>query len=156
MTFPLGSLQRDGAQMLAAQRSADAADLPRWRPQMLLFAGGVLWLLMLLALASHRATDPGFSTSGTGAPVANWAGLLGAWASDLALFLFGYSAWWLMLVGARAWLALLARSLRGPLADESPSMPAWWFWAGLVLLMAASCGLEWTRLYRLDAAVFGG
>ena len=42
---------------------------------------------MLLALASHRATDPGFSTSGTGAPVANWAGLLGAWASDLALFL---------------------------------------------------------------------
>ncbi len=156
MTFPLGSLQRDGAQMLAAQRSADAADLPRWRPQMLLFAGGVLWLLMLLALASHRATDPGFSTSGTGAPVANWAGLLGAWASDLALFLFGYSAWWLMLVGARAWLALLARSLRGPLADESPSMPAWWFWAGLVLLMAASCGLEWTRLYRLDAAVPGG
>jgi S-DNA-T family DNA segregation ATPase FtsK/SpoIIIE len=156
MTFPLGSLQRDGAQMLAAQRSADAADLPRWRPQLLLFAGGVLWLLMLLALASHRATDPGFSTSGTGAPVANWAGLLGAWASDLALFLFGYSAWWLMLVGARAWLALLARSLRGPLADESPSMPAWWFWAGLVLLMAASCGLEWTRLYRLDAAVPGG
>jgi len=156
MTFPLGSLQRDGAQMLAAQRSADAADLPRWRPQMLLFAGGVLWLLMLLALASHRATDPGFSTSGTGAPVANWAGLLGAWASDLALFLFGHSAWWLMLVGARAWLALLARSLRGPLADESPSMPAWWFWAGLVLLMAASCGLEWTRLYRLDAAVPGG
>ena len=77
MTFPLGSLQRDGAQMLAAQRSADAADLPRWRPQMLLFAGGVLWLLMLLALASHRATDPGFSTSGTGAPVANW---LGCWA----------------------------------------------------------------------------
>jgi len=156
MTFPLGSLQRDGAQTLAAQRSADAADLPRWRPQLLLFAGGVLWLLMLLALASHRATDPGFSTSGTGAPVANWAGLLGAWASDLALFLFGYSAWWLMLVGARAWLALLARSLRGPLADESPSMPAWWFWAGLVLLMAASCGLEWTRLYRLDAAVPGG
>jgi S-DNA-T family DNA segregation ATPase FtsK/SpoIIIE len=156
MTFPLGSLQRDGAQMLAAQRSADAADLPRWRPQMLLFAGGVLWLLMLLALASHRATDPGFSTSGTGAPVANWAGLLGAWASDLALFLFGHSAWWLLLVGARAWLALLARSLRGPLADESPSMPAWWFWAGLVLLMAASCGLEWTRLYRLDAAVPGG
>ena len=82
MTFPLGSLQRDGAQTLAAQRSADAADLPRWRPQLLLFAGGVLWLLMLLALASHRATDPGFSTSGTGAPVANWAGLLGAWASD--------------------------------------------------------------------------
>ncbi|GCL62748.1 DNA translocase FtsK [Pseudaquabacterium pictum] len=156
MTFPLGSLQRDGAVTLASQRSADAQEAPRWRPQLLLLAGGVLWLLMLLALASHQAADPGFSTSGTGAPVANWAGLLGAWASDLTLFLFGYSAWWLMLVGARAWLALLARSLRGPLAADGPATPAWWFWAGLVLLMAASCGLEWTRLYRLDAAVPGG
>jgi S-DNA-T family DNA segregation ATPase FtsK/SpoIIIE len=156
MTFPLGSLQRDGAQALAAQRAAAPSDLPRWRPQLLLLLGGVVWLLMLLALASHRASDPGFSTSGTGAPVANWAGLLGAWASDLALFLFGYSTWWLMLVGARAWLALLARSLRGPLAPAESSTPAWWFWAGLVLLMAASCGLEWTRLYRLDAAVPGG
>ena len=156
MTFPLGSLQRDGAVSLASQRSADTPEAPRWRPQLLLLAGGVLWLLMLLALVSHRATDPGFSTSGTGAPVANWAGLLGAWASDLTLFLFGYSAWWLMLVGARAWLALLARSLRGPLVADAPATPAWWFWAGLALLMAASCGLEWTRLYRLDAAVPGG
>ena len=156
MTFPLGSLQRDGAQTLAAQRTAAPSDLPRWRPQLLLLLGGVAWLLMLLALASHRASDPGFSTSGTGAPVANWAGLLGAWASDLSLFLFGYSAWWLMLVGARAWLALLARSLRGPLATAESSAPAWWFWAGLALLVAASCSLEWTRLYRLDAAVPGG
>ena len=156
MTFPLGSLQRDGAQALSAQRAADPSDLPRWRPQLVLLVGAVVWLLMLLALASHRATDPGFSTSGTGAPVGNWAGLLGAWASDLALFLFGYSAWWLMLVGARAWLALLARSLRGPLPADEPATPVWWFWAGLVLLMAASCGLEWTRLYRLDAAVPGG
>ena len=156
MTFPLGSLLRDGASTLASQRPDTAADTPRWRPQLLLLVGGVLWLLMLLALASHRASDPGFSTSGTGAPVGNWAGLLGAWASDLVLFLFGYSAWWLMLVGARAWLALLAGSLRGRLPPDLPASPAWWFWAGLALLMAASCGLEWTRLYRLDAAVPGG
>ena len=156
MTFPLGSLLRDGSSTLAQQCPVDTADVPRWRPQLQLLLGGVLWLLMLLALASHLASDPGFSTSGTGAPVANWAGLLGAWASDLSLFLFGYSAWWLMLVGARAWLALLARSLRGPLAAAEPSAPAWWFWAGLALLMAASCGLEWTRLYRLDVAVPGG
>jgi len=158
MTFPLGSLQRDAASAAATRRSAAALPDPRWRPQLQLLVGGVLWLLMLLALASHRVADPGFSTSGTGASVANWAGLLGAWASDLALFLFGYSAWWLMLVGASAWLALLARSLRAPRpgADIAQAAPAWWFWAGLALLMAASCGLEWTRLYRLDAAVPGG
>jgi S-DNA-T family DNA segregation ATPase FtsK/SpoIIIE len=156
MTFPLGSLQRDGAASLAQQRQAGPADLPRWRGQLQLLVGGVLWLLLLLALASHRATDPGFSTSGTGAAVGNWAGLLGAWASDLVLFLFGYSAWWLLLVGARAWLALLAGRLRGPQPPQAHMAPAWWFWAGLALLLAASCGLEWTRLYRLDAAVPGG
>ena len=31
MTFPLGSLQRDGSGTLAAQRPADQADVPRWR-----------------------------------------------------------------------------------------------------------------------------
>ncbi|MDH4391648.1 MAG: DNA translocase FtsK 4TM domain-containing protein [Aquabacterium sp.] len=156
MTFPLGSLLRDGSSTLASQRPVDRADQPRWRPQLQLLLGGVLWLLMLLALTSHTASDPGFSTSGIGAPVANWAGLLGAWASDLGLFLFGYSAWWLMLVAARAWLALLASRLRGPLVLAESTAPAWWFWAGLALLMAASCGLEWTRLYRLDGAVPGG
>ena len=156
MTFPLGSLQRDGAAALAAQRQAKPSAVPRWRPQLLLLVGGVLWLLMLLALLSHQTADPGFSTSGSGAPVRNWAGVLGAWASDLALFLFGYSMWWLMLVAARSWLALLARSLRSVPADEANRLPAWWFWVGLALLMAASCGLEWTRLYRLDGALPGG
>jgi S-DNA-T family DNA segregation ATPase FtsK/SpoIIIE len=155
MTFPLGSLQRDGAASLPA-RSAGRPALPGLRPQLLLLIGGVVWLLLLLALASHRATDPGFSTSGTGVPVGNWAGLLGAWASDLLLFGFGWSAWWLMLAGGRAWLALLARSLRGEAAHDDLQRPAWVFWAGLALLMAASCGLEWTRLYRLDAVVPGG
>ncbi len=158
MTFPLGSLLRDGGSAFASQRAAELAEAPRWRPQLQLLLGGVLWLLLLLALASHRPGDPGFSTSGTGAPVGNWAGLLGAWVSDLALFLFGYSSWWLMLVGARAWLALLAGRLRGPQPQHETGAhaPAWWFWAGLALLMAASCGLEWTRLYRLDGAVPGG
>ncbi len=157
MTFPLGSLRGDGAGTLATGRAAPSAEALRWRRQLLLLGGGVLWLLMLLALATHQDSDPGFSTSGTGAAVANHAGLAGAWASDLALFLFGYSIWWLMLVGLRTWLATLALSLRGALpVDDTPAAPAWWFWAGLALLMTASCGLEWTRLYRLDGALPGG
>ena len=157
MTFPLGSLRGDGAGALTAGRAAPSAEALRWRRQLLLLGGGVLWLLMLLALATHQASDPGFSTSGNGSAVANKAGLAGAWASDLVLFLFGYSIWWLMLVGLRTWLAMLALSLRGALpADDTPAVPGWWFWAGLVLLMSASCGLEWTRLYRLDGALPGG
>ena len=156
MTFPLGSLGGDGAGALAARRASAAAHTPRWRVQLMLLGGGVLWLLMLLALLTHQASDAGFSTSGNGAAVANKAGLAGAWASDLALFLCGWSIWWLMLVGLRTWLATLAVALRGPLPDDSPPAPAWWFWAGLMLLMASSCSLEWTRLYRLDAAMPGG
>ena len=157
MTFPLGSLRGDGAGSLSAGRVAPSAEALRWRRQLLLLGGGVLWLLMLLALATHQASDPGFSTSGDGSAVANKAGLAGAGASDLALFLCGYSIWWLMLVGLRTWLATLALSLRGALpADDTHATPGWWFWVGLALLMSASCGLEWTRLYRLDGALPGG
>jgi S-DNA-T family DNA segregation ATPase FtsK/SpoIIIE len=155
MTFPLGSLQADGTAGMAAQGARPAADTPRWRQQLWLLGGGALWLIALLALATHQAGDPAFSTSGSGAAVANKAGLLGAWLSDVALFLFGYSAWWLLVVGARNWLALLAHWLRGP-ELATPPAPRWYLALGVVLLMLASCGLEWTRVYRLDALVPGG
>ena len=44
------------------------------RRQLWLLAGGVLWLLAMLALITHNAADPAFSTSGTGAAVRNKAG----------------------------------------------------------------------------------
>ncbi|MEF7613343.1 DNA translocase FtsK 4TM domain-containing protein [Aquincola sp. MAHUQ-54] len=113
----------------------------------MLAVGGVLWLLGLLALLTHSPADPGFSTSGSGGPLANKAGLLGAWGSDCALYLFGHSVWWLPLVAARAWLSALSRGLRGEV-DPPPGVAR--FWLGLVLLMAASTALEWTRLYRFE------
>ncbi|WP_395699243.1 DNA translocase FtsK [Aquabacterium sp.] len=157
MTFPLGSLGADGAAGMAARRRAGVAAGGGWRwpRQVVLAAAAVLWLLALLALATHNAADPGFSTSGTGAPLANRAGLLGAWGSDLLLFAFGYSTWWLMLVALRAWLSSLAHALRGTPPDADLP-PRWVFWLGLMLLMAASCTLEWTRLYRFDAGLPGG
>ena len=81
------------------------------------------------------------------------AGLLGARASDLALFLLGYSSWWLVPVWLRAWLAALAGVLRGP--QSAGDRPRWLFWLGLALLLAASCALEWTRLYRWEPLLPG-
>ena len=103
-------------------------------------------------MVTHHAADAAFSTSGSGEPLHNKAGLLGARVSDMALFLFGFSAWWLVPVTARAWLSALAGAAR---AVGSAAPPRWMFWLGLALLLAASCALEWTRLYRWEALLPG-
>jgi S-DNA-T family DNA segregation ATPase FtsK/SpoIIIE len=165
MTFPLQSLRAEGAasgstytrHSKSTNKTEPAAvplALPRWRRQALLLGGAVLWLLLLLALTTHHAGDPAFSTSGDGAALRNKAGLLGAWISDLGLFLMGYSAWWLVPVGLRAWWLVLKP--HGPAAEPKASpLPRAAFWIGLALLLAASSSLEWTRLYRWESHLPG-
>jgi S-DNA-T family DNA segregation ATPase FtsK/SpoIIIE len=158
MTFPLGSLRGDGAESASLTRSSAAAS-PHWRDQAALLIGAVVWLLALLAFATHSAADPGFSTSGDGSAIHNRVGLVGAWLSDFAFFLAGYSAWWAIVVGARAWLGRLARALRAGAdapAPPPPTAPAWTMWLGLAMLLAASASLEWTRLYQWEGQVAGG
>ena len=181
MTFPLGSLQAEGGNPAPASKAspskasgskgaarkaakgAPAADGPvvtvaSLRTQFTVIVGGVLWLLALLALATHHAGDPAFSTSGSNALPLNKVGALGAWFSDLAFVLLGYSAWWTLLVSLRAWLGALARMLRGAEhADQAPpAHPRWWFWAGVALVLCASTALEWTRLYQWEPRLAGG
>jgi S-DNA-T family DNA segregation ATPase FtsK/SpoIIIE len=167
MTFPLGSLGSLGAAAGRPLPAGSARVPPRGRLGLVLLAAGALWLLFVLALLTHSAADPGFSTSGTGAAVHNRAGALGAWAADLALFLFGFSVWWLALAAAARWVSALGALLRGeparvaaPAADAASDLARdarrarWaeevWFALGLVLLVCASAALEWTRLYRLE------
>lgn len=182
MTFPLASLRADPGASPSAnhpvpgglgttytrhggapQRPAEAPEpAPPWRAQLALLVGGVLWLLALLALVSHSPADAAFSTSGQTALPHNKAGALGAWGSDLGFYLLGYSVWWTLAVGLRAWLSALARSLRGsaPADGGAPPVAKWVFWLGLLLLLCASTTLEWTRLYqwedRLPGAHAGG
>ena len=172
MTFPLGSLRSDGgapnspvpARAAAKRGGKRALPVPHhpagWRAQFVLLVTGMLWLLAVLALATHSAADPAFSTSGSTAVVMNKAGTLGAWFSDLSYFLFGYSVWWVVAVGLRAWLGALARLLRSDPAAPHPATdaprPVWLFWIGLAMLLAASSSLEWTRLYLWEGRVAGG
>ncbi len=78
-----------------------------------------LWLLSLvftsyiaLSLASFTMSDPAWSRSmpPTGEPH-NLGGLFGAYLSDICYYLFGLSAWWLV-VGAAVWLLKNFRLLR--------------------------------------------
>ncbi len=176
MTFPLGSLRPAGADSSLPTRDSKAANSRRrladepehdpsqrpsdWQRQSLVLAGGVAWLLVLIALLTHSASDAAFSTSGAGAPVHNRAGVLGAWLSDLALFVFGFSVWWAMAIALHRWLRALAQLLR---AEDSPVglptvrwlWPDWTVVAGLAMLLAASAALEWTRLYRWESLLPG-
>ncbi|MBK9134208.1 MAG: DNA translocase FtsK 4TM domain-containing protein [Betaproteobacteria bacterium] len=153
MSFPLGSLRGEGAgESVAASARAAAPSVP-WRRKAWLFVGGLAWLLWLLAMVTHDAADPAFTTSGGSEAVQNRVGVLGARVADLAYFLFGFSCWWLLPVGLRAWLSSLAAVLRHD--APAPVTPRWRFWLGLVLLLAASCALEWTRLYRFEAHLNG-
>jgi S-DNA-T family DNA segregation ATPase FtsK/SpoIIIE len=155
MTFPLGSLASGGPAAATARAQTPAG---RWRTKLALVGGAVVWLLVVLALVTHDPGDAAFSTSGNGPAPHNKAGQLGAWVSDLLLFLFGYSAWWLPVVGARWWMAWLAQWLRADpaSAQEHAAWPRAVWAGGVVLLMAASCALEWTRLYRYDGLLPGG
>ncbi|MDO9094217.1 MAG: DNA translocase FtsK 4TM domain-containing protein [Rubrivivax sp.] len=145
MSFPLGSLTADGT---AAAPVTSQALARAWRRKALLLAGALACLLFVLAMVTHHPGDAAFSTSGTGEPLQNKVGLLGARVSDLVLFLFGFSAWWLVPVALRAWLSALARTIRTETA--APQAPRWMFWLGLTLLLGASASLEWTRLYHWE------
>jgi len=55
---------------------------------------------LLLVFTTYRRSDPAWSHSASGAATGNAGGPVGAWVSDLMLYLFGLSAYW--------WIALCA------------------------------------------------
>ena len=58
-----------------------------------LFVLCALALLLLLALLTYHAHDPGFADTGEPGPVGNWIGPVGAWLAGFFLFLFGRPAY---------------------------------------------------------------
>ncbi|PND37044.1 cell division protein FtsK [Paucibacter aquatile] len=165
MSFPLGSLSRDDEvgtpDKVYKRQSKKAAPPPPPRHNPLrtpvwLLLSGALWCLVVLALVSHDRADAAFSISGQHALYGNRMGAVGAWVADLLLFSFGFSAWWLLIVGLRVWLGQLADLLR---ADSPPApgsrRPLLLWLLGLVLLLCASSALEWTRLYSWETRLPG-
>jgi S-DNA-T family DNA segregation ATPase FtsK/SpoIIIE len=159
MTYSLHTLINPTARN--REPDAPASFWSRFAQEIGLLLGGVLLVLALLSLLTYHPGDAAWSTSGHGEGLRNWVGRAGAWVSDLAFFGLGFSAWWCLMVGAQVWLSGFARWMRGPAQDESPNLSSawrhsrWTFWAGLVLLLAASASLEWARLYRLEPLLPG-
>ncbi|MEJ8856052.1 DNA translocase FtsK 4TM domain-containing protein [Variovorax robiniae] len=135
----------------------------RFAHEISLIAGFAVLLFWLLAMFSYTASDAAWSTSGTGGDIKNWGGRFGAWLADGSYFLAGFTIWWCFAAGVRVWLSSLASWLRGGEAGAPDAPPPGRFnrsriafWVGLVLLLAASAVLEWSRLYSQEFRLPGG
>ena len=159
MTYSIHTLVNPAGPPTAEQELAPRTGLARFTQEFGLFVAGACLVLCFLSLLSYNVQDPSWSSSGTDAQVRNWIGKLGAWIADIAYFLLGFSAWWCLAAGARAWLVALAVWLRGEddhlVYLESSTHRRVTFWLGLVILLVASCSMEWLRLYKLDASLPG-
>jgi S-DNA-T family DNA segregation ATPase FtsK/SpoIIIE len=115
------------------------------------------WLLVVallgyvaLVLGSYAKTDPGWSFSGSGAPIANRGGHVGAWLADLLLYLFGLSAWWLVVAG----IVIIVSGYRRINEPERESdHPLLYGSLGFVLVLLSSSAIEAIRLWRLPATL---
>ena len=155
MTYSLNTLNTS-RQDAALPRTGVA----RFAHEIALVLGLVALVFWLLALVSHSAQDAAWSTTGAGSPLHNWGGRLGAWLADLSYFTLGFSVWWCFAAGVRAWMATLARWMRGnapaPVAEPQRfSRTRTAFWIGLAVLLCASTALEWSRLYRYEPRLPG-
>ncbi len=101
---------------------------------------------LVLVLATYSKSDPGWSHASSSPLIQNAGGRFGAWIADLLLYLFGFSAYWwvLLLVYAVVWgfRRLDGRSL----SDRRPFVLAL---IGFLVLLLASSGIEALRFYSL-------
>jgi S-DNA-T family DNA segregation ATPase FtsK/SpoIIIE len=112
----------------------------------LLLIGAALYLVLILA--TYSKSDPGWSHQVSGSQVVNAGGKAGAWIADVALYVFGLSAWWwvLFLIGAVVW-----GYRRIEVATESDRRSIAVACTGFFILIASSSAFESLRLYSLKA-----
>ncbi|GHU10925.1 DNA translocase FtsK [Betaproteobacteria bacterium] len=116
---------------------------------------GALALFLALSLWGYHTGDPGWSQATGVTVIQNPAGRAGAWVSDVLLFAFGVSAWWLIALCLMfVWwgyrhlngLNALQPSLRGE-GEKLDRRPFYIALAGFVLLLVASSALEALRFH---------
>ena len=114
----------------------------RW----VLFALLAGWLALVLATWSPM--DPGWSHASGQTALSNRGGLLGAYTADILLYLFGYSAWLLVLLLLHRVCAGYRRLVRHFSAEHAEQLERvrWEHGIGFFMLAAGLLGLEALRL----------
>src|ERR1700689_499920 len=123
----------------AKQKSMLSAAVARSLREGTLWVLAALALILLLALVSYHAQDPGFGDTGEpGLSVSNWIGPVGAWLAGFFLLLFGRPAYLFPVMLAYAgWLVHKEQGL----SEARSRINTWLRAAGFVLTLATSCGL---------------
>ena len=108
-----------------------------------------LVLYLLVVLFTYSKADPGWSHS-AGGGIRNAGGMIGAYLADLLLYLFGISAyWWVACFGAFAAWGFKRIEATPDTARASYVVIG----IGFLLLLVASCGIEYLRMHSLKAAL---
>jgi len=141
------SLRGSAAQRGAAPLSPRFARLVR---ESIWFAIVAVLAYVALILASYSPGDPAWSYSGDGSPIVNRGGAIGAWLADLLLYLFGISAWWLVVAGVAITIASFRRIAHPELETDHPR---WLGTIGFVLVLVASSAIEALRFWKLGATL---
>ena len=106
-------------------------------------------LYLTVILASYHPNDPSWSHSASSNDIIqNAGGAAGAWLSDILLYLFGVSAWWLVVFAFYAmWLVYLRLEIVA--ASERPLLL--FNLVGFIMLLIASSALEVGHILPLPA-----
>ena len=115
----------------------------------------VVGVYLVLILLSYSSTDPGWSQSNAVPNLHNWGGPIGAWTSDLLLYIFGLSAWWWCVLLLRFVMSGYRRLSRKYLLQKEPE-PDYRHdslirGVGFALLLAGSVAIEHLRMYSFRA-----
>lgn len=106
----------------------------------------LLGLYLAVVLATYSRVDPSWShMASNGAVIQNAGGAVGAWISDMLLYLFGFSAWWwVILAFYSVWLMYQRLELT---ISERPFFI--FNLVGFGLLLVTSCAIEFGHLISL-------
>ncbi len=118
----------------------------RW----ILFAALTIYLFIILI--SYTKVDPGWSHASAVSRIHNWGGHIGAWMSDLLLYVFGASAWWwCVLLIHTLWSGYQRLAHPALIEVEPPRHPQEGIirGVGFAFILAGSMGIEYTRMYSL-------
>ncbi|MGV7210329.1 DNA translocase FtsK [Oxalobacteraceae bacterium A2-2] len=119
------------------------------------FALAALGLYFVLILVSFSKADPGWSHANVVPKVHNLGGRAGAWLSDLLLYIFGFSAWWLcfgmLRIVWQGYRRLTQKFLMTREPEPEHHHEGLIRLVGFLFMFTGSMGLEYLRMYTLHA-----